>query len=201
MKFSQREVQDLLISWIVLSVAFFMLREGGIFRILRGSIDSPLQLLLGRFAIVGTAFVLHELSHKYVAQNYGLWAEYRKWTEGLFLAFLLSLTGLFLFAAPGAVMIMSTGWVTPEIEAKTSLAGPISNITVGIVALLVGSAGIISGYSLFLVELAAINFFLAFFNLIPIYPMDGSKVIRYNATLWGVTFGLTAVLLFAVFRF
>ncbi len=194
MKFSQREVQDLLISWVVLSVAFFMLRERGIFGIVRGEfMDAPLQLLLGRFVIVGTAFVLHELSHKYVAQNYGLWAEYRKWKEGLFFAFLLSLTGLFLFAAPGAVMIMSTGWVTPEIEAKTSLAGPISNITVGIVALLVRSAGFIPFY---LTELAAINFFLAFFNLIPIYPMDGSKILKYNATLWGAAIGLTAVLLF-----
>ena len=199
MKFSQREVSDLLVSWIVLSLAFAILREGGIFGLLRGrsALFTNPVLLPGRFIIVGAAFVLHELSHKYVAQKYGLWAEYRKYTQGLFLAILLSLTGLILFAFPGAVMIMSTGWVTPEIEAKTSIAGPISNITVGIVALLLAAAV----YIPLLRELALINFLLAVFNLLPTYPMDGLKVFRYNATLWIITFGLAVVLLFAAFTF
>lgn len=195
MKFSEREVHDLVISWVVLSVAFTLLRQHGVLGILSGrsSLFQDPLLFPKMFAIVGTAFVLHELSHKYVAQTYNLWAEYRKWTQGLIFAFILSLTGLFLFAAPGAVMIMGTGYITPEIEARTSLAGPIANITVGIVALLVRSA---VGFP-FLTELAAINFFLAVFNLLPIHPMDGSKVLRYNAGMWVVAFGSAAVLLIA----
>lgn len=185
MRFSQREVSDLLISWIVLSVAFAIFRRG-IFVL----VENPV-LVLQMLIIVGTAFVLHELSHKYVAQKYGLWAEYRKWNWGLIMAFLLSLTRIIFFAAPGAVMIMSPGW-SPEVEAKTSIAGPIMNITVGIVALLVRAAGY---FPPFLAELAAINFFLAVFNLLPISPMDGSKVLRYNAIMWGVAFGLAVVLL------
>ncbi len=198
MKFSKREVNDLAISWVVLSVAFTLLRQGGVPGILSGRSDlfQDVFLFPKMFVIVGTAFVLHELSHKYVAQTYNLWAEYRKWTQGLIFAFILSLTGFFLFAAPGAVMIMGTAWVTPEIEARTSLAGPIANITVGIVALLVRYAGYVP---FFLTELALINFFLAVFNLLPIPPMDGSKVLRYNAGMWIATFGIAVVLLFMTF--
>ncbi len=196
MRFSQREVSDLLISWIVLSVAFAIFIEGGLRNgpaPVLNMVKNPLSVLK-MLIIVGSAFLLHELSHKYVAQEYGLWAEYRKWNWGLIMATLLSLTGYVLFATPGAVMIMSPGW-SPEVEAKTSIAGPIANITVGIVALLA-----YAGYfSSFLVELASINFFLAVFNLLPIPPMDGSKVLKYNGMMWGVTFGLAAALLFVVF--
>jgi Zn-dependent protease len=196
MKFTQQEVNDLLISWIVLSIAFALFTRNGAYGILRTGVSGFPIHLLQMLVIVGTAFVLHELSHKYVAQNYGLWAEYRKWNAGLLLALLLSLTGFFFFAAPGAVMIMSTGWVTREIEAKTSIAGPASNITVGIVALLIRGAGF---FPEFLAYLATINFFLAIFNLLPIPPMDGSKIIKYNVLMWLIPFLLAIVLLIYAF--
>jgi Zn-dependent protease len=146
--------------------------------------------------IVGTAVVLHELSHKYVAQSYGLWAEYRKFDRGLIFALLLSLTGFFFFALPGAVMIRSTAWITQEIEAKTSIAGPAANITVGIVALLIRGAGF---FPVFLVDLAYINVLLAIFNLLPVPPLDGSKIIRYNILMWLIPFILAVVMLISIF--
>jgi len=196
MRFTQNEINDLLISWIVLSVAFAVFTRNGLIGMVRLGVSGFPLHFLHMLIVVGTAFVLHELSHKYVAQNYGLWAEYRKWNSGLLFALLLSLTGFFFFAAPGAVMIMSTGWVTPEIEAKTSIAGPASNITIGIVALLIRGAGI---YPVFLTYLASINFFLAIFNLLPIPPMDGSKIMRYNMFMWLIPFILAIVLLIYVF--
>jgi Zn-dependent protease len=194
MRFSEREVRDLLISWIVLSVSFAILWEDGVIGILRGRSElftNPF-LIPQMLVIVGSAFVLHELAHKYVAQKYGLWAEYRKWDQGLLLAFFLSLTGLFLFAAPGAVMIMSR-FSDPEIEVKTSIAGPVSNIGVGIVALFLRIGGVVP---VFMTQLAVINFFLAMFNMFPIPPMDGSKVIRHNPTTWVIVFGAAILLLF-----
>ncbi|MBU7047037.1 MAG: site-2 protease family protein [Theionarchaea archaeon] len=195
MEFSQREINDLLISWIVLSGAFALFRRGGIPGLLGRAGDlAQMPVYIGQMlVIVGTAFVLHELSHKYVAQKYGMWAEYQKWDWGLLMALFLSATGFFFIAAPGAVMIMATGWLTPEIEAKTSIAGPVTNITVGIVALLLRAS---VALPVFLTELAVINFFLAVFNLLPIPPMDGSKVLRYNVFLWVVAFGVAVVLLF-----
>ncbi|MBU7024812.1 MAG: site-2 protease family protein [Theionarchaea archaeon] len=190
MKFSQKEMEDLLISWIVLGIAFAIFRMG-----VSSLVRNPL-LIVQMLIIVGTAFVLHELSHKYVAQKYGLEAEYRKYTLGLALAFFLALTRFIFFAAPGAVMIMGTGWVTPEIEGKTSLAGPVCNIAVGATALLLTLAGI---YPSFLTELAMINFFLAVFNLLPIPPMDGFKIMKYNPLLWIGVFVSAGVLLFITF--
>ncbi|MBU7013683.1 MAG: site-2 protease family protein [Theionarchaea archaeon] len=190
MKFSQKEMEDLVISWIVLGISFAVFRLG-VSRLVRNPV-----LIVQMLIIVGSAFVLHELSHKYMAQKYGLWAEYRKYTWGLVLAFFLGLTRIVFFAAPGAVMIMSTGWVTSEIEGKTSLAGPVCNIAVGAAALLLKLTGVYTG---FLTELAMINFFLAVFNLIPIPPMDGSKVVRYNPLLWTAVF-ISAILLL-VFSF
>ncbi|MGD2248671.1 MAG: site-2 protease family protein [Candidatus Methanofastidiosia archaeon] len=194
MRFSEREVRDLLLSWIVLSISFAILWENGVIGILsrRSELFTNPFLIPKMLVIVGSAFVLHELAHKYVAQKYGLWAEYRKWNQGLLLAFFLSLTGLFLFAAPGAVMIMS-GFPDPKIEVKTSIAGPISNIGVGIVALFLRIGGILP---VFMTQLAVINFFLAMFNMFPIPPMDGSKVFRYNPTTWIIIFGAAIVLLF-----
>lgn len=194
MRFSERETRDLLISWVVLSISFAILLGNGIPGLIRGRselLTNPF-LIPQTLVIVGTAFVLHELAHKYMAQNYGLWAEYRKWNQGLMLAFFLSLTGFFLFAAPGAVMIMSR-YSDPEIEVKTSIAGPITNIAVGITALVLRTGGILP---VFMTYLAAINFFLAMFNMFPIPPMDGSKVFRHNPTTWIIVFGAAVVLLF-----
>ncbi len=199
MKFTQREIKDLVISWILLSVAFAIFRKGGLFRLLnRGYLSQMPFYTVEMLIVVGTAFVLHELSHKFVAQKYGLWAEYRKWDWGLIMAFLLAVTGFFFFAAPGAVVIMSMGWITPEIEAKTSLAGPVSNIAVGTAAILMRTAGY---FPIFLGDLAAINFFLALFNLIPLYPMDGSKVIRYSVLWWGGAFVMALAGLYLGLRF
>ncbi|MBU7018505.1 MAG: site-2 protease family protein [Theionarchaea archaeon] len=198
MEFSQREINDLLISWIVLSGAFALFGRGGIPGLLRRTWD-PAQIpiyIVQMLVIVGSAFVLHELSHKYVAQKYGTWAEYQKWDWGLLMGLFISATGFFIFATPGAVMIKSGGWLTPEIEFKITIAGPATNIAVGLFALLIRAAGYFPNFFLFL---AMINLFLAVFNLLPIPPMDGLKVLRYNGALWTVTFGLSVVLLIVTY--
>ncbi len=65
-----------------------------------------------------------------------------------------------------------------------SLAGPASNICLAFVAgtllRMVGTAsaeGLIQSFQLILVSIALINLYLAFFNLIPIPPLDGSGVL------------------------
>ena len=66
-------------------------------------------------------------------------------------------------------------------EAKVAVAGPAINLILALIfAMLIRSAGLL-GLSVSFIELASyivyINILLAFFNLIPIPPLDGSKIL------------------------
>lgn len=54
-----------------------------------------------------------------------------------------------------------------------SAAGPLSNILLGIILIILARVFMIED----LLTIAYLNFFLAFFNLIPIYPLDGFNVV------------------------
>lgn len=77
----------------------------------------------------------------------------------------------------------------PAEEIAVALAGPAVNVVIwAALALLLGatgvgalaqmSSGVTIGASDFLAQLAAINLFLAAFNMIPAFPMDGGRVFR-----------------------
>jgi len=72
MKFSPIEQQDLVKAWFVIALAFAIVLNGGL------GFGSEFFILIVLSAItVGLGFLLHELAHKYVAQKYGCWAEFR----------------------------------------------------------------------------------------------------------------------------
>ena len=181
-----REKRDLIISWLTVSFAFAWVGPQIFFssRIFGDFLFNFFVVLIA----VGFGFILHELAHKYVSLHYGVHAEFRAWNFGLILAVLVAFVtnGRFTFAAPGAVYIL--GEVTRKQNGIISLAGPLTNIVIGLVFSVVGflfTGSIISeiaGYISF------INFFLAFFNMIPIYPLDGSKVLAWNGLVWAVFF-------------
>jgi len=57
---------------------------------------------------------------------------------------------------------------------KIALAGPISNLILSVIAVLIGSF-----YDFeFLSQLFVINILLFMFNILPIYPMDGGRILR-----------------------
>ncbi len=66
-------------------------------------------------------------------------------------------------------------------EAIVAAAGPLANIAIAVIfALLVHSAGILGLTNTFIVlavQIIMLNIFLAFFNLVPIPPLDGSKIL------------------------
>jgi Zn-dependent protease len=135
--------------------------------------------------LFATGFILHELAHKYVAQEYGLWAEFRLNLTGVLLT-ALSVFSPLKFIAPGAVVI--SGLPDRDKMGRTALAGPIVNIIIAIVLLAVMPA--LGSTSIFQAVLAgaAINSFLAVFNLIPFAIFDGRKVYVWNRRFWAVTF-------------
>ena len=107
-KFSRIEIVQLLVSICVLTIMFsLVLTKNNIFyAIFLGGFDfnELTQGLALTFIGILTAFFFHELSHKFMAQRYGLWAEYRMYNQGLGLALILGLFTPIIFAAPGAVM-------------------------------------------------------------------------------------------------
>jgi len=138
---------------------------------------------------VGTGFILHELAHKYVAIHYGAHAEFRAWREGLLLAIGLAIftNGAFVFAAPGAVYVFGRS-ITVKQNGIISLAGPVTNLLVvlffGILLALFNPAEFLQRI---IISAMYVNFFLAAFNMIPIFPLDGSKVFVWDKGIWLLT--------------
>ena len=101
----------------------------------------------------------------------------------------------FIFAAPGAVQF--AGLYDRESEGKIALAGPATNILIGIIAFLAfmfAPLGVVAG--IILLWVAWLNLWFALFNLIPFPPLDGSKVFYWNSKLFAVVFLITIVLNF-----
>ncbi len=184
MKFSHIEKKDLFYAGLMISLAFAILLAGGYQSLI--SFNSGLMIaFFVAFFTAGIGFLLHEIMHKYVAQNYGLRAEFRANYNMLWIALGASLFG-FIFAAPGAVYI--SGWnITKERNGKISLAGPMTNIVLAIIflipLLIFGSSGMIGeilGFGL------QINALLGAFNMIPVMPFDGAKIIAWSKGVYYV---------------
>ena len=91
-RFSRVEIRDILISVIVLSLAFTLMMMRGNWKYS----DVGLLFLIFyalSFVIITLSFIPHEMGHKFVAQKYGAWSEYRKSNNGLIFAVLISLLG------------------------------------------------------------------------------------------------------------
>ena len=188
MKFSGIEIQHLLKAWGALSIAF-AIAFGGL-----NLAAFPFALVFSAIT-VGIGFVFHELSHKFFAQKYNCWAEFRADNKMLFMTILISFTG-FIFAAPGGVFIQGRH-LTPKQNGVVSLAGPAMNIVASTLFFILGSFS----YEIAWLNLLAdygyrINAWLALFNLLPFGPLDGTKVLAWNKWVYGVAIGASAILLF-----
>lgn len=199
-QFSSTEIKDLIISIAVITLIFSFIFN----RSMNNSIDGFLTLIPISLLTVGLSFILHELGHKFVAQKYGFFAEFRRSDRGLLLALITALLG-FVFLAPGAVMIGSpTGYITEEQNGKISIAGPLVNIVLAIlfVGILFSIKPLMTYNNLdtmIYIYLTAvigfnINSFLALFNLLPIPPLDGSKIIGWNLPLWIAAIATSGIL-------
>ena len=191
-RFTKKEIRDLIISFIVIALGFTILYSNGDYSHI--GIVFPV-VMIG----VGVGFIFHELGHKFVAMHYGYYAEYELWPTGLIIALISSFFG-FIFAAPGAVVIYSNG-MEEKTNGLISIAGPLVNIALGLIFFIVlGSLGDFIytevGAIVYLICVLGtrINFFLAAFNLLPIPPLDGSKVLSWSVPIWLVTFAIAAIL-------
>ncbi len=159
---------------------------------------------VGMISIFLLAFIGHELAHKFVAQHYGMWSEFRMTTMGYYLSAIAILFSIPIF---GTGVVYTSGTSNTEHNAKTNLAGPLSNFILASILVIVAiiSYSTLSGAMLFnvlfLVQYGIIiNGFLGGFNMIPIQPFDGATVKDWNKMVWlTLTIALVAMAIIGYF--
>jgi len=195
----QRERRDLLIAWLALSAAFTVAMIGTS-RLIPFLI---LEMFLISAVTAGIAFIVHEMAHKFTAMRYGFWAEFQMNPTMLVVAVAVAALAHVVFAAPGATMIFGSQ-ISREENGKISLSGPLSNLILLIPFAILTTVGISTGiYELALVGIMGvrINAMIAAFNLLPLGPLDGVKILAWNTPIYIGTVLVAFGVLFAALNF
>jgi len=111
----------------------------------------------GEFIVYFIMVVFHEMAHAEVARRYG---------------YALSTINLMPY---GASLTGSFESLRPSDEIKIALAGPMANIIIAIVCVALWWLAPISYF--FTLPIVYCNISLALFNLLPIFPLDGGRVL------------------------
>ncbi|MGB9169450.1 MAG: AN1-type zinc finger domain-containing protein [Nitrososphaeraceae archaeon] len=139
-----------------------------------------------------SAFLIHELAHKLLAQLYGSWAEFRAEISGLLITAISAIPFFpFKFIAPGAVVI---GDLTRNKFGRVALIGPLTNLIMGFSFLILSY--LFPYYPYFGVG-ASFNAWISIFNLIPFGVLDGQKIFNWNKIVWICTI-ISASILFII---
>ncbi len=152
----------LLIAWIVIQ----NLRAGAA----TGAILWTLLFVSSIFLCV----VLHELGHAWAAQHYGIRTR-----------------DITLYPIGGVARLESIPR-KPKQELVVALAGPLVNLVIAGIVLPWTAVSVLSeqeaslqlGPDNFMFAFAIVNAWLALFNLIPAFPMDGGRVFRAVLSFW-----------------
>ena len=204
-RFSSTEKRDLLIaSILVMLVGISMMGyQRGIFYAIPQLIylvSAGLwwypALTIGIFLV---SFMAHEMAHKFVAQHYGQWSEFRMTQQGYILS---ALAILWSFPIFGTGVVATSGAKSLEEDGKVNLAGPLTNfiIAAGIAIGMLLASPLMPPFTLILGYGLILNAMLGAFNMIPLQPFDGATVIKWNRAVWAVlTVSLLALLLFGFF--
>ena len=192
--FTKNEVRDLIIAFIVLSIAFAI---SNVMLDVHGFISILPIVMVG----VATGSISHELGQKYVAMKYGYDAEFKAWPIGLLIALVTAFIGI-VFAFPGEIRTNAKN-ISDEINGKISIAGPMANIALALIFITVAAliyplksySNIFTLIYLICTVGFSVNTFLATFNLLPLYSLDGTKVFKWNISYWIIIFAIAAVML------
>ncbi|RAP51095.1 MAG: hypothetical protein BZ136_00180 [Methanosphaera sp. rholeuAM74] len=199
-KFRKQELKDIIISIAFISILFSVhMYYNFKFTLNDFIVVIPIALIVFALSLFAKIY-----THKLTALKFKYTVTYNKWGYGLIFSLLT-----FIFS----VMILTPGYMDYGAYARMaddkekgiiSLSGNITNIILSIIFLLL--VLILKEFSiifsndaygvLLLVSIMAfkINSFIAFFNLIPFYMLDGINVINWNRKVWIVSILISALL-------
>lgn len=191
LRFTRDELRHIFISVLVLALAVSGIGPSwpGLERIGMNIASVSLPLAIGFFA--------HEFAHKLVAANFDYRSVFRMWGMGLVMALFIGIisSGKFIFAAPGAVVVQANH-ITQRENGIISVAGSLANLTAAACFYpLIKFGGILGQMGFFGVF---INLLLAFFNSLPMAPLDGAKVFRWRPEIDIGMLVLTGAFLFFI---
>lgn len=165
-KFSKIEILHLLIATILVTAVGL-------------SLNNYRRIALEFLIIFVSAFLVHELAHKLLAQFYGSWAEFRTNSYGLIVTAFSAIPFIpFKFIAPGAVMVDLSD---RSKFGRVAFVGPLTNLIMGFIFLVLTYQFPTVGY---LYTGAIFNSWIALFNLLPFGNLDGQKIFGWNKIVW-----------------
>lgn len=194
------EILDILVALFALVFAFGMFWGD---QFAADGIDSISTFIILLFAI-GIGFIAHEMAHKWMAINFGAAARFVLWPQGILLLFLFAiLKSPIIFAATGAVYIYKP-YISKRENGLISLAGPATNLALCLVFFMVlatsqslnieltKTVGSICTFGI------VMNAFLAAFNLLPIFVLDGNKIIAWDSKVWALAMIISMIFLYLI---
>jgi len=155
-------------------------------------------------ASVSLAFLPHELMHRYIARKMGCFSRFVLDPFGLMLTLATAIPFIpFKIIIPGYVLISSHYYdpiTRKRIEGVSAIAGPLTNLVIALIGIvLLNTVALLRTnqyLNIFLLYLIIVNAWIAFFNLLPVPPLDGSKIISWKPINWALLFTLSIILLF-----
>jgi Zn-dependent protease len=192
---ARNETLEFAKAWIGTALAFAVLFSGG-------RIASPqfVTLLILAALTAGIGVILHEVAHRVVARHFGATAHFVANDGMLILSIAIAFAG-FLFAAPGAVW--HSGWLTKRQSGLVAAAGPVTNMVLALIFAVLfitlqstAPGLVVSGLRMGFL----INALLGVFNMLPLGPIDGAKILNWNVGAFGVLFAIGAGIAFGLPR-
>ncbi len=164
-KFSKIEMLHLLVATILVTAVGLSIRNYS-------------HIALEFLIVFVSAFLVHEMAHKLLAQFYGSWAEFRTNLYGLVVTGMSTIPFIpFKFIAPGAVMVDLSD---RSKFGRVAFVGPLTNLAMGFIFWLLTYQ-----FSADYLRIGAVfNSWIALFNLFPFGNLDGQKIFSWNKIVW-----------------
>ena len=152
--------------------------------IIKYKIAVPWSTLLIFLLMGGIATIVHELSHRLFGRHYGYPSELQFWGLGAITMLITSWIFGTVFAQPSRTLMKGKADASDLQEVIVRVAGPLVNLLfAGISFLLIPLGGYLTvmgtaGFSM--------NLLTSVVALMPVKPMDGERIFRWNRLIWAV---------------